>query len=191
MSATSRWKLIPLTVLTTACILAGILVGSSSSQDQGKSEDAEARPLRDAEKWLGPQDLRKPNMEDTKEIEDLYRIRLRVISGEDLAAVKGLHNVVYLRESKISVAPEEWQQTIDKDAKYLFGRISRRGIYGVRIYTLDCRIESGPLKGAIVHLRNDRFGPGEMEYAAFFQVPQDVEIDFGRIEFKVVRRWWK
>ncbi|MBS0261837.1 MAG: hypothetical protein JSS02_07760 [Planctomycetes bacterium] len=174
-----------------ACgILGAQFVGSSTGEDSRNATDENRPLLRDAEKWLGPQKSAKLDMVDSGEIEDLYKIELEVISGEALAGVKNLQNTVHWKDS-VTEAPANWQQNIDKNAKYVFGRIRRKGASGLMIYTLDCRIEKGPLTGAIVHLRNGKTVAGDREYSAFYRVPNDIDVEVGPIEFKVVRRFWK
>jgi hypothetical protein len=64
--------------MIVCCILGSVLVGSLSSQDSKKFHDAEIPPLRDAEKWLGPQKLAKFDMQDSGEIE-YGRIKFSVV----------------------------------------------------------------------------------------------------------------
>jgi hypothetical protein len=159
---------------------------SGSGQDGRAAKESASVLPRGLAKWLGPQYKPATTTVDAKRLEKLYTIKVNIVRGEELADMKNLHNVVHL-DRTITNAPDEWQQQIEGGSKYLVGQISQKGKYGIRVYTLDCKIESGPLKGAIVHLRDGTFPPEMTDYTAYYRLPTDVEMDNGELEFTIAR----
>lgn len=160
---------------------------SSMSDDAPKSRDT---VLKNAPKWLGPQTQPESAQEGFALFDDLYKVSLIVVRGDELKSMK-VPNIVHFDDT-VRRAPADWPEHIEKDAKYVLGRIRKKGRSHVAVYTLDCRIEDGPLKGAVVHLRDGRL-PEDLtgEFAAYYRIPDEVEIDPGALKFRVVLKWYK
>lgn len=182
--ATSRYRTsIPVATIICCCIMCGF-VRSSVSDDAPKSRDA---VLQHAPKWLGSQTQPKSVREGFTDFDELYSVSLIVIPGDKLKAMKDLRNVVHFDET-VRRAPEDWREHVENDAKYVLGRINKKERWHLAVYTVDCRIEDGPLKGAIVHLRDNRFPEDKTtDMAAYYRIPDDIEIEGGTLKFQIIR----
>lgn len=154
------------------------------------SLDAMSAPLMNMgfEKWLGPQLPSKAAVQyDTRGID---RVELQVALGKDLELTTDAYLVTWNGKQLVATDPKKLNIIADKN--YLFGRISMRKNGDPVIYTFDVAVNGGPLDGVTVHLRDGLLPViGKDEFVniceAVYEIPQDLAIDSGEIDFKVIR----
>jgi hypothetical protein len=156
-----------------------------SADEQNSNESNK----KDFSKWLGRQKgigLYPLDDDYREEFEDLYDVQLDVVRGAQLLREDGLKNVVGF-DGEAVTAFSDWTKKVDKDATYVYGRVRAKDEWRKKVYIVDCAIQDGPLKGAIVHLRDRRVPKSDDDsYSGFYRIPDDIAINEGKLRFKIV-----
>lgn len=163
-------------------IMIAISVSSAVAQSRGPFE-----------KWLGPQKNSLINRNVVREAIDrakheklsCYNFSLLVVKGSDLKLPTSENPVVIFDGSEFK---EVMSFTADANSKYLLSTFQlKKDQLGWRFYTLNVRVSDGALKGAIIHLRNDRIQETISEPCiAVYRIPSEILIEVGEVPFEVV-----
>jgi hypothetical protein len=165
------------------------LVGTVSFADDAQNWEA----------WLGPQSNKQATLEATlfqpvvgspvDQAKDPrisnHEISLRVVKGADL-------RIPQSENPTVTFSGTAFQQTAgfrpDPNALYLVGQMQlKKGQLGERFYTLNVRIKDGPLKGAVVHLRDGNIQESIKDpCTAVYRLPADLKVNAEAVPFEVV-----
>jgi hypothetical protein len=142
--------------------------------------------------WLGPQEPFRSVFGSTDRVHDIenhpllrsYDISLHVVLGGSLEIRESPNGVVGFDGRDIM---EEKQLTVESDDTLLVGRIKlRTGERWKRFYSLDLRVRQGPLKGAVVHVRDGKIQNSVVdECVCIYFIPPGISIDEGPVAFDV------
>lgn len=154
---------------------------------------AVAQSAEPFEKWLGPQKNGLINRNVVRDTIDrakheklsCYNFSLLVVNGSELKLPTSENPIVIFDGKEFK---EVMSFVADANSKYLVSTFQlKKDQLGWRFYTLNVRVSDGELKGAIVHLRNDRIQETISEPCiAVYKIPSEMEIEVGEVPFEVV-----
>ena len=147
-------------------------------------------PSRLFSPWLGPQNIERVQslsrwQQAVESRMKDYDVAVAVESGKNIKIPIGLEDqIVVCVDGKI-VATKTCH--IDPSKKYVVGKFSLTSATGRRIYSLNIRVTRGPLKGAVIHLR-DNLCPETIEgpFWSVYEVPSNLPVPLGPLEFEYV-----
>jgi hypothetical protein len=142
--------------------------------------------------WLGPQkdaEAKRVIVQETHHALSDFQIALEVVEGVRLRLPESTNPVVIFDGKAFQRVVE---YTIHKDDKYVLGTIKLNAELGVRIYRLNVQLKRGPLKGAIVHLWDDRVPEAiRAPYICAYPIPDGYDVSAGPLEFEIVSVLYK
>jgi len=175
-------------ILTLVVSLALITTISNTA----RSEDEKPSPIST---WLGPQQndkvartfvlvVGRPIDKEMDHRLSKYKLGLRIVRGSKIELPKTSNPLVTF-DGKKYIQDDNFKP--DPDELYVVTTIQLDAPLGWRIYTLNARVKSGPLKDAIVHFRDDKIqesiqGPCH----AVYKVPKGMDVKPGNVPFEIV-----
>lgn len=113
-----------------------------------------------------------------------FAITLNVAYGRDISIPRSRNFVVTCEKGLVVRAI---QPRLSPDRKYLIGEIRLKEQYGTRVAVCDLEITDGPLKGAVVHLRDEYTSESIGDpYFSYFEIPSDLNLAPGPVPFRIV-----
>ena len=134
--------------------------------------------------WLGPQTIDPMIAAGPGYKLERYRVDLRVVEAADFEMPETTNDVVTFSDGEFG--PFELR-AVEGARPLLVGSLRLEAELGWRFYNLDVRVLEGPLRGALVHLRDGQLPASITDpYVAVYPIPDDVQVDPGPLEFEVV-----
>ena len=182
-------------------LVACLALVSLACADQGNRRTIEIS----FEDWLGPQTNENATVSspvvgtviDSKSDRKLsrYDVSLKLVRGKDIEIPASDNPVVTLVDGQ----PAEVKKVKLIDNRiYLVGRVQLKPKQlGWRFYTLNLRVKKGPLKGAVVHLRDGSLQNSIRDACiAVYPIPREYGIRVGEgqmlpIDFEIVAQFSK
>jgi hypothetical protein len=113
-----------------------------------------------------------------------FAITLNVAYGREIRIPRSRNFVVTCEKGLVVRAV---QPRLLPDRKYLIGEIRLKEQYGTRVAVCDLEITDGPLKGAVVHLRDEYTSESIPDpYFSYFEIPSELNLPSGPVPFRIV-----
>lgn len=183
--------------VTSQFALIAFLVAAMLAPPAPAQESDASRPFA---YWLGPQTNKRINRFDrvvgkpfdvTKDEKlQKYDISLRVVKGRDMKLPDSQNAVITYQDRKFRKKRRFQPQ---QETLYLVAQMQlKKKRLGWRFFTMNFRVKEGPLKGAIVHLR-DGSGPKSIldPYIAVYALPDKYADAVGPLSFEGVSMFAK
>lgn len=119
----------------------------------------------------------------TTKVED-HSISIEVIQGKNISLPKTRNTIITCKGGNL-VSIEN--PRFNENSFYILGIITLKKKYGRRIYICDVKAKGNGLNDVIIHLR-DGIVPDRIEdpYLCFFEIPRDIKVTEGRLDFQVI-----
>jgi hypothetical protein len=175
-------------LLVVACAICAVIVGMCLYVDRTD------RILRESfATWLGPQHPTESLFGRTDFIRDhtqhpvfaRHDITLHIVSGDKVRYGQSRNAVVSYDGQRVTQASQ--MSGLVPTCRYLVGTTKlRKGELGNRFLVLDLKIRSGPLMGAIVHLRGDKYQESIIDKCVcIYRIPASHRVDEGPVAFNI------
>jgi len=132
---------------------------------------------------FGPQNISKNIFTFINSAND-FDISVVAIKGKDIIFDKSRNSIITLNDGQLTKSVEP---KIIENRTYVFTKIKLKTRLGSRVYDCSVEITEGKLKGAIIHIRDNKFPDSITDaYQAYFLLPKELQIPEGKLNFKIV-----
>lgn len=173
---------------TVTFFVLALLLTSSEATAQSKKAATDS-----FEKWLGPQKNSIADFGVVREVIDhrenrklkLYDMGVKVVKGSELRVSDSENPLVVYEQGEFKQVKSF---TADAESLYILTTFQlKKNQLGWVFYSLNVRVTDGELKGAIVHLRDDKIQESIKDPCfAIYKLPSDLKVKPGDLPFEVV-----